>query len=355
MVDTQRLKENCDLRRLVEQDLGPAPLRGGRAYLWKCPFHHEQKGFSLAVWSNGYRCFGACNTSGDALDWLRNYRHLTFVKAARVLGEPVENAAPAERQCLKSPSEPPEWEWQHGAGRIVSMAEETLWSETGEPALNYLTGRGLTTRTIRAARLGYVPGDFREWRTLEGLEVPCGITIPWIAADALWAVKVRRAYGTPKYQQIKGGNANGLYGADQLADKDNALFCEGEFDALLARQEAGTLAAVVTLSSATTTVNARWYAELTHCHTLLVAYDQDIAGEKGAKRLLALSPRFRCIAVPVGKDISEFYLNGGDLPSWIEKELRVRCLENTLLKHHCRQRYALTTAQAGNAEHERDV
>jgi DNA primase len=324
VVDTHQLKENCDLRRLVEQDLGPAPLRGGRAYLWKCPFHHEQKGFSLAVWANGYRCFGACNTSGDALDWLRNYRRLSFVEAARVLGEPVENAAPAERQCLKSPSEPPEWEWQHAAGRIVSLAEETLWSETGEPALNYLTGRGLTTHTIRAARLGYVPGDFREWRTLEGLEVPCGITIPWFAADALWAVKVRRAYGSPKYQQIKGGNTNGLYGADHLADKNIALFCEGEFDALLARQEAGALAAVVTLSSATATLSSRWYTELTHCHTLLVAYDQDTAGEKGAKRLLSLSPRFRRIELPAGKDITEFYLRNGDVYMWIERALEER-------------------------------
>jgi hypothetical protein len=179
----------------------------------------------------------------------------------------------------------------------------------------------LSTRTIRAARLGYVPGDFREWRTLEGLEVPCGITIPWIAADALWAVKVRRAYGSPKYQQIKGGNTNGLYGADHLADKDIALFCEGEFDALLARQEAGTLAAVVTLSSATATLSSRWYAELTHCHTLLVAYDQDTAGEKGAKRLLSLSPRFRRLQLPEGKDITEFYLKGGDVYSWIADRL----------------------------------
>lgn len=62
VTDTQHLKERCDLRRLVEQDLGPVPLRGGRAYLWKCPFHNEQKGFSLAVWANGYRCFGACDT-----------------------------------------------------------------------------------------------------------------------------------------------------------------------------------------------------------------------------------------------------------------------------------------------------
>lgn len=58
MTDTQRLKETCDLRRLVEQDLGPAPLRGGRASLYKCPFHNEHKGFSLAVWADGYRVLG---------------------------------------------------------------------------------------------------------------------------------------------------------------------------------------------------------------------------------------------------------------------------------------------------------
>jgi hypothetical protein len=147
-------------------------------------------------------------------------------------------------------------------------------------------------------------------------------TIPWFAADALWAVKVRRAYGTPKYQQIKGGNVNGLYGADGLADQDVALFCEGEFDALLARQEAGDLATAVTLSSATAILSSRWYAELTHCHTVMVAYDRDAAGEKGAKRLLSLSSRFRPIEVPVGKDITEFYLKGGDVYRWIDHVLK---------------------------------
>lgn len=323
MIDTQRLKETCDLRRLVEADLGPAPLRGGRAHLWKCPFHNEQKGYSLAVWADGYRCFGACDTSGDAIDWLMNYRRLSFAQAVAVLGGRVEDRPRRERKCLKSPSEPPEWSWQHRAERIVNQAEEMLWSDMGEPALNYLIGRGLTTRTIRSARLGYVPGDFRGWRLIEGMDVPCGITIPWFASGALWAVKVRRAYGTPKYQQIKGGNVNGLYGADGLADREVVLFCEGEFDALIAGQEAGELVAAVTLSSATAMLSSRWYAELTHCHTMLVAYDRDPAGEKGTQRLLSLSPRFREITVPQGNDISNFYLNGGDVYGWVEAQLPI--------------------------------
>lgn len=331
VTDTQRLKETCDLRRLVEQDLGPAPLRGGRASLYQCPFHNEHKGYSLAVWQDGYRCFGACDMRGDALDWLTHYRRLSFTEALRALGEPAPTAVPVERKYLKSPSEPPEWNWQQRAERIVNQAEETLWSEVGEPALNYLIGRGLTTHTIRAARLGYVPGDFRSWRVMEGMDVPCGITIPWFATGALWAVKVRRAYGTPKYQQIKGGNVNGLYGADGLADREIALFCEGEFDALLARQEAGNLVAPVTLSSATAILSSRWYTELTHCHTILVAYDRDTAGEKGTKRLLSLSPRFRAVQVPQGKDVGEFYLNDGDVYHWIEQAIQMlhSCLEES--------------------------
>jgi hypothetical protein len=138
----------------------------------------------------------------------------------------------------------------------------------------------------------------------------------------LWAIKVRRACGSPKYQQVKGGNASGLYGADYLSERHIALFCEGEFDALLTRQEASDLVAVVTLSSATGTLSPRWYAELTHCHTILVAYDRDAAGEKGANRLLAHSPRFRRVELPYGKDITEFYLLKGDVYKWIERGLK---------------------------------
>lgn len=101
--------------------------------------------------------------------------------------------------------------WQAAAERVVSQAEDWLWSAVGEPALTYLLGRGLTEQTIRAARLGYIPGDFRAWQHIDGLNVPCGITLPWFAADALWAVKVRRAAGVPKYRQIAGGTSIGTY------------------------------------------------------------------------------------------------------------------------------------------------
>jgi DNA primase len=321
MIDTRRLKETCDLRHFVEQDLGPPPIRSGRVSLYKCPFHNERKGYSLAVWADGYRCFGKCDTVGDVFDWLMRFRLLSFPEALALLGNPVEHTGPALPTVCPLSSEPPPADWQAAARQVVDAAEETLWSSDGEPALNYLLERGLNTDTIREARLGYVPGGLYDWRERAGLKVPCGILIPWFANGALWAVKVRRASGMPKYVQIAGGSSHGLYNADSLSDNSSTLFCEGEFDALLVHQEAGDMVSAVTLGSAAARLTARWYCQLVRHRTILVSYDRDPAGERGTQRLLCLSARFRALPVPDRKDISDFYLNGGDIFSWIAKAL----------------------------------
>lgn len=179
MSDTRHIKERYDLRRIVERDLGQPPIRSGRGHgrasLYKCPFHNERRGYSLAVWADGYRCFGACDTGGDLFDWLMNYRRLSFTEALAVLGEQPQEALAVRPRIDMLASEPPPDDWQIAARQVVDIAEETLWSTAGEPALNYLIGRGLNTHTIRTARLGYVPGDFRDWREIAGLNVPCGI------------------------------------------------------------------------------------------------------------------------------------------------------------------------------------
>jgi DNA primase len=330
--DTRRIKENYDLRCIVEQDLGQPPVRSGRASLYKCPFHNEQKGYSLVVWADGYRCFGRCDISGDLFDWLMNYRRLSFTEALTALGEQPQEPQPTRQHIHTIASEPPPSVWQAAARQVVSIAEETLWSSAGEPALTYLLKqRGLTTATIRRARLGYILGNFRDWREVAHLNVPYGISIPWFASETLWAVKVRRAYGQPKYVQIAGGCTHGLYNADSLGGNTTALFCEGEFDTLLVQQEAGRLISAVTLGSATARLVARWYGMLVGHRAVFVSYDRDPAGERGTQRLLQISPRFRELPLPHSKDISDYYLNGGDIYAWIEKGLAEQCLKNPLL------------------------
>ena len=177
--------------------------------------------------------------------------------------------------------------------------------------------RGTCADLSAEARLGYVPGEPQGWRHLHGLDVPCGITIPWFAEGYLWAVKVRRAYGEPKYVQIAGGSTDGLYNTDALAEHHTALLCEGEFDALVLQQEVGDLLAPVTLGSATARLSGHWHDKLVGQRTIFVSYDQDTAGERGMNRLLKLSPRFQPLLLPDGKDVTDFYLSGGDVYGWV--------------------------------------
>jgi DNA primase len=331
--DIRDIKERHDLRQIVEQDLGPALARGGQALLWRCPFHHERKGHSLAVWANGYCCFGKCQMSGDALDWLQRYRGLSFPEAVYELDH---GTAAAQRTSTQRPElrddAPPTAAWQAAGQRVVDWAEEMLWSEQGHAALNYLLGRGLTSKTIQAAHLGHIPGAHRQWKTIAGLRVPCGITIPWFtdADSVLWAVKVRREFDTPKYVQIKGGSRGGLYQADRLKGAKAVLFCEGEFDTLLAQQEGESLVSAVTLGSASSRLSRRWLVDLLRVPLILAAYDMDDAGEKGTARLLNISQRVHPVHVPFGKDLTEYHLQGGCLHSWLVRELRQIC-HNALL------------------------
>ncbi len=69
--------------------------------------------------------------------------------------------------------------------------------------------RGLSEAIIAAAQLGYIPGKPTEWKEVDGLKVPCGIAIPWYADGALWGIKVRRAAGEQRYQQVSDGNIRG--------------------------------------------------------------------------------------------------------------------------------------------------
>ncbi len=112
-----------------------------------------------------------------------------------------------------------------------------------------------------------------------------------------------------------------VYNAANPEGHETVLFVEGEFNALLAEQECGGLVGVATLGSASGMLNPRWMPLLLHCKTILVSYDADQAGMKGAARLQALTKRARVVQVPWGKDITEFVLKGGSVKQWMSETL----------------------------------
>lgn len=323
-----------DLLSLIGHDttLRRVAATNGGEYAGPCPFCGGRDRFR--VWpedgDRGRWWCRQCQRHGDAIDYLRARDNLTFREACERLGTslPDRPAAPPARPAVTD-VEPPAAQWQAKARAFVTWCQERLWAAGGRAALEYLYWRGLTTETIQAAGLGYNPRDWRRPATDWGLTgdpvyLSAGITIPHMADGTLWAVKTRRlepvtlADGrTLRYMSIRGGY-QALYLADGLTgDRQAVVLAEGEFDALLLRQQAGDLVDVASLCGAANGVPLRWLLKLLPYKRILAAYDNDEAGQAGAAKLAALLQRVTAIQPLEGKDVTDFYLAGGDLGAWI--------------------------------------
>ena len=330
MIDVTRIKEQVNCRNLVEHDLGRPKYRNNTYSTYKCPLHNEEKGFSLVVYEDHWHCFGKCGRGGDAIAWLQEYHHLAFQEACERLSSgdlsQLEQRSRSQQQKMQPVSEPPDAEWQQAARKVAQQAMDTLWGKEGKRAWRYLEEeRGLTEETIIWAGLGYVPGDYREWKTIGGLSIPCGITIPWFADGAIWGMKVRRAVGEQRYHQVSGGNIKGsLYLADDIKPGLPIMLTEGEFDALITRQAGmGLISAAAIGSAANRRINARWFPKFITVPSILIRMDDDLAGQGASEQISRLSQAVKCVQVPQGKDINEFYLMAGQAPvgKWIKASL----------------------------------
>jgi len=147
---------------------------------------------------------------------------------------------------------PPPETWQDRAREFVDYSRQCLWNDIGVKALVWLRARGLTNDTITDFNLGFNPierEDDPEMWGLEGKQVwlPRGVVIPCELFSTLWYVRVRRPRSDPKFVHIRGGRA-APFGADRLGSEDRLLLiCKGEFDTMLAIQEAGDLLDAITL------------------------------------------------------------------------------------------------------------
>ncbi len=270
------------------------------------------------VYADHWRCFGKCGDGGDVIAWTMRYHQLSFQQACERLaaGNLPRSSKPILREEPRTGprSEPPNEAWQKIARRIAEQAADRLWHSEGRRALDYLkTKRGLSEEIIATAQLGYILGNPNEWKKIEGLKVPCGIAIPWYADGALWGIKVRRAAGEQRYQQVSGGNIRGcLYLADRVQPGLPLILTEGEFDALTTWQIGRGMVSVASIGSASNQhINFRWYGKLLAAPRLLVCMDADAAGQQAAAKIIDMSHAGRNVQIPFGKDMNEFYLRAG--------------------------------------------
>lgn len=355
MIDLESVKSQADLLAIASRDttLRKVAASGGGEYAGPCPFCGGRDRFRVQPGAGRWLC-RQC-TGGkwrDVIAYIAQRDNLDAGQAAglaeickRITGGDLPSRPAGQLAPPPVPAYgPPAADWQQAAQTALAECQAALWDPKYHKALDYLRQRGLTDASIKRFGLGYcATGKSGQYgREIAGLYIPRGIVIPCLAAGEIWYLKIRLLPGVPvkcqacqavlpgpgrcscgadnRYRGIKGNRPAAIYNADSLAGADLALFCEGEFDAMLASQHLGDVLACVTLGSATNRPDlASWGHYLIGLRVILAAYDADNAGSAGAAALAGLSPRITRIDPPEGaKDLAEFAQGGGDLWTWLK-------------------------------------
>ena len=151
----QDLKASCDIEDVVS---GYVKLtRKGKNLVGLCPFHSEKTpSFTVYPENGSFYCFG-CGVGGDVVTFTGLIENLDYIESVKLL---------AEKSGVTLPQDGYDDSMQRLKNRIYDINRETakffhsyLMSENGKWALQYLTGRGLSLKTIKQFGLGAAPDD----------------------------------------------------------------------------------------------------------------------------------------------------------------------------------------------------
>lgn len=326
-ISTEFLKA-VDLAGLLQ-----IPLRGNETRHAPCPMCGGHDRFAIKYNREKTRQIWMCNQChpqwGDAIEFVKQKDGLTFTQAVQALGGDVAALKPPTKPAPQPAryDMPPATDWQNRMKQVLAECVQYLWSDTPKASVarDYLRGRGLSDETIKAWGIGYNHSDRRahdHW-------LYQGFTLPTIICGDLWQVRTRtppKLVGKPitgsttgrTYDKYMGviGNVVALMNADALKNAHTAILCAGEFDAMLAQQHAPAGVACVTFGSESKGMSLRWLIALRNIKRVIVCYDNDDAGDLGYGRIKRDVPKALRARVPAGKDIGDFWSQGGDVAAW---------------------------------------
>jgi len=338
----QELMDRCngyDLAVLIQADLGAPKIAKGKDLYWLCPDHSDH---SPSLHLNRRKNAAYCNVCGkrwSPLKWVMARQKLKLMEAVEyITGQPVARAEVVAPAQVDKPYAPPSADWQSRAENVINYCVANLWVDTpeAERVRAYLHRRGLKDATLRQWEVGYNPRG----QDLHGAWVWPGIILPARMQGVVWGIKIRLLPDHPfsclackacltapgccpkcgkknKYRQVAGSEP-ALYGADLCVGRRVCFGLEGEFDAMLAWQECADLGGVFTSTNgASKDWRAEWSLHLMDAEVVITLFDNDDAGAMGKAKLIGLGERIVPANVPHGKDVTDYYIHGGPLYSWL--------------------------------------
>lgn len=341
----ERVREAVDIVDLIGSYI--SLRRNGRNLVGLCPWHDDSRpSLQINPERQTFRCW-VCNIGGDAFSFLMRMERLEFREALEQLAERVGIDLPRSRGPGGDVKRPL---YETVAWAAARFAECLQSSPVAAAARRYLLDRGLTSETIAASGLGFVPDEW-DWllrqaqaagiatNKLEqaGLAVPRqdrsghydrfrgrvmfpirdpqgrhvafgGRVLPGSPPDA---AKYINSPETPVFSK-----QSMLYGLDSareaISRSRRAIVVEGYTDCLAARQ-AGIGDVVAVLGTALGQRHARLLRR--YADRIVVVLDGDNAGRRRADEvlevLLAEPIDVRIACLPSGVDPCDYCLSEG--------------------------------------------
>ena len=319
--------------------------RRGKNLVGLCPFHSEKTpSFTVYPENGSFYCFG-CGVGGDVFTFTGLIENLDYMESIKLL---------AERSGIFLPQDGYDDSMQRLKKKIYDINRDTarffhsfLMSPGGKWALDYLTGRGLTVKTIKHFGLGAAPDS---WDALIHHLKEKGYTeSDMLAANVIGKsnrggiydrfrkrvmfpiINIRgnivafsgrampgedkqggkyvNTADTPVYK--KSENLFGINFAKNVCS-ERVILVEGNMD-VISLHQAGFENTVAPLGTAFTTEQANLLSRYTK--EIVLMLDADAAGQKAVRRASELLENtglsVRVVVVPDGKDPDEYIKKNG--------------------------------------------
>ena len=319
--------------------------RRGKNLVGLCPFHSEKTpSFTVYPENGSFYCFG-CGVGGDVFTFTGLIENLDYMESIKLL---------AERSGISLPQDGYDDSMQRLKKRIYDINRDTarffhsfLMSPGGKWALDYLTGRGLTVKTIKHFGLGAAP---ESWDALIHHLKEKGYTeSDMLAANVIGKSNSGGIYDrfrkrvmfpiinirgnivafsgrampgedkqggkyvntadTPVYK--KSENLFGINFAKSVCS-ERVILVEGNMD-VISLHQAGFENTVAPLGTAFTTEQANLLSRYTK--EIVLMLDADAAGQKAVRRASGLLENtglsVRVVVIPDGKDPDEYIKKNG--------------------------------------------
>lgn len=319
--------------------------RRGKNLVGLCPFHSEKTpSFTVYPENGSFYCFG-CGVGGDVFTFTGLIENLDYMESIKLL---------AERSGISLPQDGYDDSMQRLKKKIYDINRDTarffhsfLMSPGGKWALDYLTGRGLTVKTIKHFGLGAAPDS---WDALIHHLKEKGYTeSDMLAANVIGKsnrggfydrfrkrvmfpiINIRgnivafsgrampgedkqggkyvNTADTPVYK--KSENLFGINFAKNVCS-ERVILVEGNMD-VISLHQAGFENTVAPLGTAFTTEQANLLSRYTK--EIVLMLDADAAGQKAVRRASGLLENtglsVRVVVVPDGKDPDEYIKKNG--------------------------------------------